>query len=514
MTAYNVIILAAGIGSRLQPLTDSVPKPLIQINNKPIIFYQLEALSKAPNINKVTIVTGYLANVVEKEVNAIDWSSIGLDIEIVVNDDYKTTNNMYSLFLALKDEDLSSTIIMNGDVIYDYKIFQELIANDKPNLIATDTSCFIEESMKIIVDDDLFIQGISKGFEKEEAYGVSIDLYKFSKEAITIFTDHVRSKIQSGQLNQWTEVAIDELVKSGKIKAQPFFIGKNFWWEIDDLNDLKIAETLFRRNLGVGSLLEKKVFVFDFDGTLVLGDLPTPGTLEFIALLKRLNKSIVIISNNSSRGVGEYRELASSILGIDLSADEVFTSTQATIDYLHNNDIKSVFPVATKQFVLDLEHNDISIDETSPDAVVVGFDTELTYAKLSKATLFLRSNLPYIATHLDTVCPTPEGMVPDAGAILALLNSASGRQPDAILGKPNTSLLFSVVRKLGFDIQDTVMIGDRLYTDILMGVDAGATTILVLTGDSDLSDISKSITRPDYVFQDINELLYYWKKES
>ena len=149
--------------------------------------------------------------------------------------------------------------------------------------------------------------------------------------------------------------------------------------------------------------------------------------------------------------------------------------------------------------------------EKDPDYAVLGFDTTLTYEKLWKLCDFVRAGLPYIATHPDYNCPTENGFMPDIGAMIAFVEASTGRRPDQIVGKPNTPIVEAIVEKTGFSVEKLGMIGDRLYTDIALGA-AGLTTILVLSGETNAADLAQSEFIPDYVMQDLAELVQVYKK--
>jgi NagD protein len=148
------------------------------------------------------------------------------------------------------------------------------------------------------------------------------------------------------------------------------------------------------------------------------------------------------------------------------------------------------------------------IVDAEPDAVVVGFDNDLTYQRLALTAYWIARGLPYIATHPDRVCPTDRPIVlPDCGAICALLESATGRQPDAIPGKPNPAMLQSIFDQHGLSPGEVAVVGDRLYTDIRMALDAGAVAVLTLTGETKQSDVDAAdeVSRPDIIIADLNE---------
>jgi HAD superfamily hydrolase (TIGR01450 family) len=147
------------------------------------------------------------------------------------------------------------------------------------------------------------------------------------------------------------------------------------------------------------------------------------------------------------------------------------------------------------------------LSENDPEILVLAFDQELTYNRLVKAAILIQNDIPYIATHLDNRCPTKNGYIPDAGGIAALLKKASERMP-RVFGKPNKEMILFKLDSLKINPKDTVMFGDRLYTDIKMGINAGVTTCCVLSGETTLTMINKSEEfKPDFIIEGIWELL-------
>ncbi len=235
------VILAAGMGSRLRPITKYIPKTLVEVNDKPIISYIIEALIEN-GINRIVICVGYKKN---KIISFCKENYPNVDFKFVVNDEYKETNNMYSLYLAqsLLKEDL---ILMNGDVIVDSQIIKEII-KEQHSCVAVDKDRYIEESMKIIVENKT-IKHISKKIKKEEAYGSSIDVYKINKTDLEMLIHEIKYIVEiKGSKNLWTEVMLDSLFKSQKLKAYPYDIGNKKWSEIDNYNDLILARKLFKQ---------------------------------------------------------------------------------------------------------------------------------------------------------------------------------------------------------------------------------------------------------------------------
>lgn len=234
----KALILAAGLGTRLAPITDTIPKSLVPINGKPVLVKQIENLHEN-GITDITIVSGYKAEALEQAVHE-NYP----EIKIIESIDYATTNNMYSAYLArnaMKDEDF---LMMNADVFFDASVIHCLIEFDAENVIATDIGRYLEESMKVIESKGRIVK-ISKEIKPEEALGASIDVYKFSKEGGSAFFNKCKEYIEDeNQRRLWSEVALNDILPDVEFKACRF-VGR--WLEIDNLDDLQEAELLFSK---------------------------------------------------------------------------------------------------------------------------------------------------------------------------------------------------------------------------------------------------------------------------
>lgn len=238
----KALILAAGLGSRLAPITNDKPKSLVEVNGMPILFRQIEKLQEN-NINDITIVTGYKSEILENKVMA-NYKGINF----ITSDDYRNTNNMYSAYIGIKsmfaDNNIKSFLMMNADVFYDSVIVKDLLSNGKPNMIAVDKGAFNDESMKIEVKNRRIID-ISKKINKDNAYGCSIDVYKFGSDGGKAFFNICSKYIEKEKnLNMWSEVALAEILS--EIEFVPLDINGR-WLEIDNHDDLRKAEMLFSK---------------------------------------------------------------------------------------------------------------------------------------------------------------------------------------------------------------------------------------------------------------------------
>lgn len=234
----KAVILAAGFGSRLRPLTLDVPKCMIEVNGIPIIKKQLDNLI-SNKIEDIYIVTGYKNDILS---NYIECNYKNSNINIIWNRNYENTNNMYSLYLASKYIKNNNFVLMNGDVFFEGSIIKALIHNDYDSLIVCEKNKYLEESMKVSVNGG-YVNSISKALTEKNSYGTSIDIYKFGSKACEELFKIIEIIIEKeNNKNLWTEEAIDRLVKIIKVKTLDI---KYNWVEIDNFEDLKYAETLF-----------------------------------------------------------------------------------------------------------------------------------------------------------------------------------------------------------------------------------------------------------------------------
>ncbi|MGY5877047.1 MAG: HAD-IIA family hydrolase [Candidatus Thorarchaeota archaeon] len=252
-------------------------------------------------------------------------------------------------------------------------------------------------------------------------------------------------------------------------------------------------------------LKEVQCFLFDMDGTIYLGDKLLPGAQEFLGDLDEKEVPYYFLTNNSSRSRADYVEKLNR-LGLRTPDEKIFSSGEATAIYLKKQGVGTrIYMVGTPSLEQEFIDHGFQLVQDNPDYTVLGFDTTLTYEKLRNLCDFAREGVPYIATHPDINCPTETGFMPDIGAMMAFVETSTGRQPDVVVGKPHPPIVEAIVEKTGYRVDQLAMVGDRLYTDIAMGV-TGITTILVLSGETKESDLESSEHQPDYVVRDILEL--------
>ena len=256
------------------------------------------------------------------------------------------------------------------------------------------------------------------------------------------------------------------------------------------------------------ALNEKKFFLLDMDGTIYLDNDLFDGTLDFLHRVKEKGGRYLFVTNNSSKGSDAYvKKLAK--LGLEATEDDFLTSTDATILYLQNKFLgRKFYSMGTESFTSQLRDAGIDVTtELSDDifGLIISNDTELTFKKLDDACILLGRGVEYIATNPDWVCPTWYGYVPDCGSFAQMLKRATGKVP-TFIGKPKPEMLLLAMEKFGYTKDETVMVGDRVYTDIASGYNAGVDTVFVLSGEGTREDAESSDTKPTYILENIREL--------
>lgn len=255
-------------------------------------------------------------------------------------------------------------------------------------------------------------------------------------------------------------------------------------------------------------LVGKKLWLFDMDGTIYLGDKIFDGTLDILANIKNKGGRYVFITNNSSKGIGEYLKKVSK-MSIPANNDSFYTSVDASVSILKERfGNQLIYAQGTDSFINNLVSEGVNVTTEYNEkacCVIVGFDTDLTAKKLTNTCKMLLKDIPYYATNPDWVCPTEFGYIPDCGSMCFGIEKATGKSP-VFIGKPNSLMIEEVMKKFNCNKEETVVIGDRIYTDIASGVNAGVDTVLVLSGESTISTYNGSEIKPTYVIQDVKEM--------
>lgn len=259
-------------------------------------------------------------------------------------------------------------------------------------------------------------------------------------------------------------------------------------------------------------LLNKKLYLFDMDGTIYLENKLFDGVLELFRKIRENGGRYVFITNNSSKSVKDYVKKVRK-LGIEATEENFFTSTQAavmTVKSAHPDAL--VYAQGTKSFLKELKRSGLKIvTEYTPKAKVflTGNDLEVTGKKLRNTCETLTKNdVFYYATNPDWVCPVSFGYVPDCGSMSEGIFRATGKRP-VFIGKPEPTMVYAAMEKFGVSKEDTVVFGDRLYTDVASGVNAGVDAVFVLSGEATLADLEKATGAevPTFVFNSVKDLL-------
>jgi HAD superfamily hydrolase (TIGR01450 family) len=254
------------------------------------------------------------------------------------------------------------------------------------------------------------------------------------------------------------------------------------------------------------SLARIRHVVVDMDGTLYSGSKLFDVTLPFLDTLDSLGIGHTFLTNNTSRSRADYIAKLRH-LGISATAGDIYTAADSTIDYLRDQhpDARRIALLGTPSLCEQFVQEGFVVDWNAPQAVVVGFDTTLDYARLCRTAWWISKDLPYLATHPDYVCPTNEPTVlVDCGSICACLEAATGRKP-VVLGKPDPSILRLLAKRRGLDVCEMAVVGDRLYTDVELAQRAGALAVLVLSGEATAAEARTRQPPPDVVVKDVGE---------
>jgi HAD superfamily hydrolase (TIGR01450 family) len=197
--------------------------------------------------------------------------------------------------------------------------------------------------------------------------------------------------------------------------------------------------------------------------------------------------------------------------GIPAEEEDVLLSTHDLLSWLGANNITKTWLIGTEGMREMLEEKGIETESEEPQYVVLGYDTEISYNKISQASIFMHAGVPLVASHPDMVCPSPDGGLPDVGAYLAMLKVTTGVDPEHISGKPNAGMILHKIEALGLDPARCAMVGDRLYTDLAMATRAGCVGVLVLSGEATMDDVNEleegAEQQPTVIVKSVDELL-------
>ena len=248
--------------------------------------------------------------------------------------------------------------------------------------------------------------------------------------------------------------------------------------------------------------------ILDVDGTIVRGERLLEGATEGLRSLEDAGLSRLLFSNNPTRGAAHYRERVGTH-GIEVEPENVLTSATVTAEHLAStHDDDAVYLVGEDRLAAILQEAglEVTTDPTAADLVVGSIDRAFTYDNLGAALEALERDVPFYGTDPDVTIPTDDGTMPGSGAVLAAMAAVAGREPDAVLGKPSPVAAEAAMARLEADPANTLVVGDRLDTDVALGKRAGMTTALVLTGVTTRADLERSPIEPDYVLESLGEV--------
>lgn len=261
----------------------------------------------------------------------------------------------------------------------------------------------------------------------------------------------------------------------------------------------------------LNALKQKKLFLFDIDGTLAVGDTLYDGSRELLDHIARIGGKAYFITNNSTQSGADYVKKFRRAFDLETTEDQFITSGFMTLKFLLDNyKDKKIFVLGTASFVTELQRNGLLVTEKweeGIDCVVAAYDSELTYRKLTEAcrVLFI-AEVPFYGTNPDLRCPIDFGFIPDCGSICDMITATTDKKP-VYLGKPNRAVVDLCRQLSGFATEETLVVGDRLYTDIACGNNAGVDTCVLFTGEAKPADMLDTEYPADYAFDNVRKLL-------
>lgn len=260
----------------------------------------------------------------------------------------------------------------------------------------------------------------------------------------------------------------------------------------------------------MNALKNKKLFLFDIDGTIAVGNDLLEGTLELLDYINSVGGKAYYITNNSTKSNADYVEKFKNCFGLTTTEDLFITSGYMTLQFLLTNYAREkIYVLGTSSFIMELRKNGLNITETAEEdiaCVVVAYDSELNYNKLIECCKILSTtDVPFYGTNPDLCCPIDFGFIPDCGSICEMITNSTGKTP-TYLGKPSPEVVRRCREASGFSAEETLVVGDRLYTDIACGINAGVDTCVLFTGEAKAEDLQNTPYTPTYAFADVKEL--------
>jgi len=250
----------------------------------------------------------------------------------------------------------------------------------------------------------------------------------------------------------------------------------------------------------------KLSIISDMDGVIYRSNELIPGAKKFVEMLLRTNTKFLFLTNNSEQTPIDLKVKLENLGIKGLSIDNFITSAIATASFLkEQKNTGTAYVIGGSGIINELYNAGFSMDEKNPEYVVVGKTRNLNFEMLNRAVNLINKGAKFIATNPDLTVPTAEGIEPDCGSIVAIIEKATNKKP-YIVGKPNALMMMIAKKKLGSHSSETLMIGDRMDTDIVVGIEAGMRTCLVLSGVSSMQTLEQFPYRPHYIFNNVGEI--------
>lgn len=258
-------------------------------------------------------------------------------------------------------------------------------------------------------------------------------------------------------------------------------------------------------------LSEKKLFLFDIDGTIAVGNTLYGGTRPLLDYIRSVGGRAYYITNNSTWSNADYVRKFRDVFGLETDESQFVTSGYMTLRFLRQyHAADKIYVLGTSSYIAQLRQSGLHVTESPEDDVkcaVAAYDSELTYRKLVNICQLLSvADIPFYGTNPDLCCPIDFGFIPDCGSICQMITASTGKKP-RYLGKPNPEVVTLCLEDSGFSAAQTLVVGDRLYTDIACGINAGVDTCALFTGETSPEEIAHSEYKPTYAFDDVQALL-------
>ena len=249
-----------------------------------------------------------------------------------------------------------------------------------------------------------------------------------------------------------------------------------------------------------------KCFAFDLDGTVYLSGKLISGARETLDIIRSHGGSVKYLTNNASVSRVNYMRKLNA-LGLNAEVDDIITAGAVAAAYLAvSYKGKRVYVFGTDDLKDEVRSHGVTVVDDNPDVVLLGYKTDLKFDDLTELCTLIKGGVPYIATHGDPFCPIEGGIMPDVGAFIKLVETATDESPVTVCGKPYLPMKVYALRNFGVDAEHCAVVGDRLTTDMELAIRYGMTSILTLTGDATREQAEAYHRKPDYIFENIGEL--------